>query len=644
MCGIVGIVHREGYAPVATSAVQRMCDAIRHRGPDDEGLHVDGRVGLGMRRLSIIDLAGGHQPIYNEDRSKVIVYNGEIYNYRSLMRDLTARGHRFRTASDTETIVHLYEEYGSDCVQRLRGMFGFAIWDATAARLVLARDRFGMKPLYTVEAPWGIAFASELKALHALGLTGGDLDWDAIDQYFRLGYIPAPATPFLAVRKLSPGHVLEWREADGATARRYWSLPVDTTTTPRDPDARILKWLDESVRAHLVSDVPVAAFLSGGMDSSAVVSSWALAGETPHAFTARYHGRGAEAADETPLAQALARRYGAKLTVVDVEPRVRDLFEPIVRALDEPHADESVVPTWLLAERIASEYKVALAGTGGDELFGGYRRHLGLLLSEWYCRTPALLRRTASALADRLPEPRGGGLGVHRLKRFLRAAPGDAAERYFDLLDRFPNDAPAFYADPIRQERSGTAARQHLREAYREGGSPGGLRAALYLDYQTYLPDDLLHLSDRIAMAHSLEVRVPFVDHEFVGRVFTLPDRSKIGFSQPKRLLRRALRSRLPAEHFRAPKRGFVGPTAAWLRYELHDVLTDELSHERMARLGLFEPATVDGLLDDHLSGRQNREGVLWALLAFSTWHRLYVEAGPVASYDPNRHVVESRS
>src|SRR5256714_1970207 len=292
MCGIVGIVHQDPAHPVSPAVIRQMCDAIRHRGPDDEGVHVDGPVGLGMRRLSIIDLAGSHQPIFNEDRSAGIGFNGEIYNYTELRRGLVARGHTFATQGDTETILHLYEEEGPACVARLRGMFAFAIWDAKSRTLLLARDRFGIKPLYVATAPWGIAFASELKALQAAGLADGRLDWEALDMYFQLGYIPAPATPFAGVTKLEPGHTAVWRAGRGLSTTQYWDLPRERAQAPRDADARVRDWLDESVRAHPVSDVPVAAFLSGGLDSSAVVASWGPGGGAPPAVPPRLFGPG----------------------------------------------------------------------------------------------------------------------------------------------------------------------------------------------------------------------------------------------------------------------------------------------------------------------------------------------------------------
>src|SRR5438093_6027324 len=558
MCGIAGIVYRDRERPVAESLVRRMCGAIQHRGPDDEGIYVQGAAGLGMRRLSIIDLSGSRQPIFNEDGSKVIVFNGEIYNYQELRADLVARGHTLRTSGDTETVLHLYEDRGPQCVTPLRGMFAFAIWDASSETLLLARDRFGIKPLYVITAPWGIAFASELKALHAAGLTSRELDWEALDTFFQLGYIPAPRSPFVDVHKLEPGHTLEWRRDGDVVPRRYWQFPLHERPSPADAEERVREWLDGSVAAHLVSDVPVATFLSGGLDSSAVTASMALAGNTPHAFTARYSGSGATAADETGLARMLATRYGAQLTLIDIRPEIRNIFEPIVRALDEPHADDSAIPTWLLSQAVGSRYKVALTGIGGDELFAGYRRHIGLLAAERYAKLPAGVRRIAGAASRLLPEPRNGTLGIDRLKRFLRSGNGAVPDRFLGLMSRLSNgERLALYTPSLRAHITGDAASARFREVFAAQGRPAGLAAGLYLDYMTFLPDDILALSDRLAMAHSLEVRVPFVHHLLVDAVFPIPQRVKLGaWWRGKRLLRRALRPRLPARHFRAPKRG----------------------------------------------------------------------------------------
>jgi len=624
MCGIAGIIHADRSHPVSPAVIMRMLDAIEHRGPDEFGTHVEGHVGIGMRRLSIIDLGGGRQPIYDERKRRVIVFNGEIYNYKDLRRSLDARGHKFATASDTETVVHLHEDYGAACVDHLRGMFAFALWDPDAGELLLARDRFGIKPLYIVRAPWGVAFASELKALHASGLVDPELDWEGLEGLFRVGYVAAPRTPFRRVEKLEPGHLLTWRPGSEPKIRQYWDVPRQHARPSSAPERAVLEHLDESVRAHLVADVPVAAFLSGGLDSSAVVSSMALAGENVHAFTVRYTGSAAEAADETPLARELTERYGVRLTVVDVEPDIEKIFEPIVWALDEPHGDESAVPTWLICERVAAEYKVALVGTGGDELFAGYRRQLGLGAAGLWQRAPGALRRTAAALAQRIPEQKGGRLGVNRLKRFIGASGGSLASLYLSLQDRL-RSAELFASDVRGEILKGYTERTFERHGA-VAPTDGRVRPALYLDYKTYLPEDLLHLADRISMAHSLELRTPFIDQEMVQGLFPLPDRTRIGWGQPKRLLRRALRSRLPAAHFSAPKRGFVGPTAEWLRKELAPVLSDELSVDRLRRLGFFDAAEVDRLRREHIERRQNHEGVLWALLCFSTWHRAYVE------------------
>jgi asparagine synthase (glutamine-hydrolysing) len=633
MCGIVGLIHADPQRPVPREVLGRMLGAIEHRGPDDEGTFFDGSVALGMRRLSIIDVAGGHQPIFDETRRRTIVFNGEIYNYRELRSWLDGRGHRFETNSDTETVVHLHEELGDRCVERLRGMFGFAIWDAQERELLLARDRFGIKPLYVVEGSWGIAFASELKALHAAGLTSGALDWEALEGLFRVGYIPAPRTPFIGVRKLEPGHVLRWKAGRASVTREYWDIPTAPAHSVRDAEEMVRSRLDESVRAHLVADVPVAAFLSGGLDSSAIVASMAVAGSDTHAYTVRYRGSGAEAADETGLARQLADRYGVRLTVVDVEPDIGTIFEPIVRALDEPHADESAVPTWLLCQRVARDYKVALVGTGGDELFGGYRRHFALAAAARWQRLPAMVRGAASALGQRLPEPRNGDLRVARIKRFLRSSGDSMSSRYLSLQDRL-GETPLFSA-----AYRGVIEARHTESAFAHHGTrapvDGSVRPALYLDYKTYLPDDLLHLSDRLSMAHSLELRVPFVDHELVEAVFPVPDRVRVGLGRPKALLRRALEPRIPAAHFSAPKRGFVGPTAMWLRNELAPMLADELSPERLRRLDAFDVDVVDRLRREHAEHKQNHEGLLWALLCFTTWHRTFVEQRPVPAHSP---------
>ena len=631
MCGIVGVAYRDPARAVAPETIRAMCGAIRHRGPDDEGIAIAGRAGIGMRRLSIIDLAGGAQPIANEDGRLAIVCNGEIYNYKELRQALAGRGHRFRTGSDVETILHLYEDTGPAAASYLRGMFAAAIWDAHTDSLWLVRDRFGIKPLYYVAAPWGIAFASELKALVAAGFTTRSLDIAALDAFCQLGYVPAPSTPFADVKKLEPGHWLLWRGTGALSVRRYWDLPTDRATEiPADLPERVRGWLDESVTAHLVSDVPVAAFLSGGIDSSSIVTSMVRStGVAPHVFTARYFGAGAGASDETGFASRLAERHGMDLTLVDIRPDVRDLLEPIAWALDEPLADDSAIPSWLLCAAVGRDYKVALTGLGGDELFAGYRRHTGLLALERYGRLPRAVRAAAAHAGRALPDWSGGdGLAVDRVKRFLRsgAGEGSAATRYLDIVSRHSDrERAALYAPALRHVIERATARGRFEAL---AGGRSGLDAALALDYRTFLPDDILALSDRLAMAHGLEIRVPFVDHRLVEHIFPLPDRAKIGTRRTlKDLLKRSMASRLLPEQLTAPKRGFVGPTAAWLRHELRPVLDDELSADRLTRLGLFDGRTVTRLVHEHQTRRHNRETILWALLTFSVWHRVYVES-----------------
>jgi len=586
----------------------------------------DGPAAIGMRRLSIIDLAGGHQPIFNESGRIGIVLNGEIYNYRELRAQLVAAGHSFRTHSDTEVIVHLYEDHGERCVEMLRGMFALAIWDADAKTLFLARDRFGIKPLYYAERDGAIAFASELKALVAAGETARTLDLVALDLFLQVGYIPAPRTPFVDVKKLPPAHSMMVRPNGAVSLREYWQLPKGTTEPSRDVGKQIREALDDSVRAHLESDVPIAALLSGGIDSSAVVSSMALLGTKAHAFTARYHGSGAANSDEVPLAQALAQKYGAQLTVVDIEPSVQDLLAPICFAMDEPISDESALPTWLISERVAQDYKVVLAGTGGDELFGGYRRHRALRLGSAYGLLPAAVRGGVSRAASLIREPQNGGLGLSRAKRFLRSGGGSVASRYADFVSRLSVED---FARLRGRERNAALHTRVFEDVLQQRGSDSAIRSALCIDYHTYLPDDLLALSDRIASAHSLEVRVPFVDHRLIDALFPLPDRLRIRRGQQKWMLREAVADRLTPAHMSAPKRGFVGPTAAWLRNELRDLLIDELSPARLSRLGLFDAPAVADWVTQHLTLRSNREGILWGLLCFSIWHRQMVESTP---------------
>jgi asparagine synthase (glutamine-hydrolysing) len=630
MCGIVGIVHTNPERPVEVQRIRAMCDSMRHRGPDDEGIALGRGAAIAARRLSIIDVEFGHQPIWNEDSTVAIAFNGEVYNHRDVRREAMERGHRFQTACDTEAVLHLAEDYGPQTPAKLRGMFSFAVWNDKRRELLLARDRFGIKPLYYVTGPWGLAFASELKTLVAAGITDRALDWSALDMYFELGYIVAPATPFLDVRKLPPAHTLVWRDGE-VYVERYWSLPR-ASDAPEPSTDEVLEWMDDSVRAHMVSDLPVAAFLSGGLDSSAVLASAAADGAPPHAFTCRYSGSGSAATDETALAAAMAERGGARLTVVDIHADIAGTFDRIIRALDEPLADDSAIPSWFLAERVAAEYKVALTGIGGDELFVGYRRHQAIMALDAWQMVPRPIRGAISGLASLLPEPTGWP-AIGRAKRFLDIGERGHASRYLGAVRRLGRDERSWLygEDPTRGDF--TSALRSLGVIATESSPRDSLTAALVQDYRAFLADDVLALADRVSMAHGLELRVPFVDHEMVERIFPLPAHVKATVWQRKRLLSKALKSRLPAEHFRAPKRGFTGPTGAWMRSELRPMLLDLASGDRIRRLGVLNATAVRGLVSDHLNSRRDRETSLWAVLCFLAWHEQYCGSAPTAGY-----------
>ena len=518
MCGIVGFAHRDRSYQASRQLIGLMCDSIRHRGPDDEGILVAGPVALGMRRLSIIDLAGGHQPISNETGLLTIVYNGEVYNYRELRQGLIQRGHTFKTTSDTETILHLFEEDGPDCVKKLRGMFAFAIHDARDGSVFLARDRFGIKPLYIAERSHGIAFASELKALVAAGPNEPRIGLERARRVLRARVHPCPG---IAVPRCAK-----------AGARILAAL----ASRARREAVRLLGSSDEHHRdaaRHRRARSGMARQLGRSAPRQRRPSCCIPERRNRFVGDRLEHGPILRR-DHTHLLRAISDRAPRRrmkrawpscsligtapsLTVVDIEPNVRDLLEPIVRSLDEPHADESAIPSWVISEAIAKQYKVALAGTGGDELFAGYRRHIGLVVGDQYRRLPRQLRRMLTSVVDALPQVGGSDLAIDRLKRFTRGTEGPSWQRYLAYFTRLAwSRRQSLYSTSVRSQVRGDAASSWFDALHTRGGSFSGVRAGLYLDYKTYLPDDILALSDRISMAHSLEVRVPFVDHPFV--------------------------------------------------------------------------------------------------------------------------------
>ncbi len=626
MCGIAGMVHSDPAHPVSSETVQRMCDRIVHRGPDDYGSYVEGPVGIGMRRLSIIDLDGGKQPIPNEDRTVWVILNGEIYNYKELKRQLEAQGHRFATASDTEVIVHLYEEYGPDCVLKLRGMFGFALWDLRQQTLMLARDRVGIKPLYYAELPTGLAFASELKALLTLPELPRVVCSQAVAEYVAHLCVPGRLSIFDAVQKLLPAHRLFYRHGR-ASVDCYWHVEPQPDFAKSEGEwvEEVREQLRDAVESHMVADVPVGAFLSGGLDSGSLVALMAKASAEPvRTFTV---GLSTEVGDfdERAAARVIAAQYRTKHEECLLAAEVGALLPSIVASFDEPFADSSAIPNWLVCRETVRHVKVALSGLGGDELFGGYERYVGLQMGEWFRRIPAPLRSALAAVAGSLAPGDGSSLTIDRVKRFMAAGELPLAERYFSFIAAFANAADILHADVLQQVGGGGRRYKEIIQGLKIREP---LDVALTADLHVYLPDDLLTLSDRISMAHSLEVRVPFVDHQLIECLSKMPARHKVRGFQKKVLFRKVISDLLPPEHFTRPKQGFSIPLAFWLRGSLKPMLLDMVSSRAAKESPWFDWEKVKGLVDEHLSGQHNHEIRLWGILCFQEWSRQYLGVG----------------
>jgi asparagine synthase (glutamine-hydrolysing) len=625
VCGICGTFSLRG-EPASPALLERMNATLAHRGPDSSGRLVDGPVGLAMQRLSIIDLSGGDQPIANENGDVHVVQNGEIYNYRALREELERRGHRLRTHSDTEVLVHLYEDEGSAFVRRLRGMFAFALWDARRRRLLLARDAFGIKPLYYRHERGELAFGSELKALLAHPGVSRDLDLDAVEAYLALNAVPAPHSIFREIRKLPAGHVLV-ADADGVTLERFARPgPVQAAETRRESEAELAEELRtvlrDSVSAHLVSDVPVGVMLSGGIDSSALV---ALASEQVPRVQTFSIGFDEPSYDERRLARLVAERYGTDHHELVVRPQALELLPALVEAYDEPFADSSAVPTYLVSQLAVQDVKVALSGEGGDELFGGYYTYVADLMAPRVGPVARALR----PLIERLPTSAAKASLDYKAKRFARAAHLPPLERHHGWKEIFSADARAELLRPDRRAERDPLLLLAARYAETEGAQQ--LARLQDVDVGVYLADDLLVKTDRASMANSLEARVPFCDEAVARFALALPDRMKVRGLSKKRLLRRAVEPLLPREIVHGRKQGFSIPNAAWLRHDLQPLVRDMLSAERLRRQGLFRPEAVGPLVDRHASGREDLSRQLWSLLVFSLWYERWVER-PAAS------------
>lgn len=624
MCGITGFVDFAGRLTEAD--LRRMNATISRRGPDGEGYFFADGVGLAMRRLAIIDIDGGWQPVFNEDKSVAVVFNGEIYNYRQLRKDLIGRGHTFRTNSDTEVIVHLYEEHGDAFPTFLEGMFAIALWDSRKRRLVLARDRLGIKPLFIARMNDGIVFGSELKAVLASGKIARAVNWNAVDQYFAYTYIPAPMSIYAGVSKLLPAHQASIGEREQYREFCYWTMPPQQDDRHRpieELEVEIEQALLNAVESHMISDVPVGAFLSGGVDSSVIVAMMTRFSEKPvQAFTVGFSGADTRFIDERVQARELAKRYGLRHEEIEVAPDVAAILQEIVEAFDEPFADDSVIPSYYVSQATSRAVKVAMTGLGGDELFGGYKRHLGVNLSAYYRRTPALLRRhVVEPLVRMLPEARGDT--VDHLKRFALAMDGDAAAEYRDYLTTQKwEERRQLYLPEVAERIDATQTERVASNYFQQARSRHSLERALRTDINLYLPDDILTLTDRLSMWHSLELRVPFLDRQLVETASRLPPSAKVrGFTQ-KRILRSIARRWVPDSILNHRKQGFEAPMGAWLRGPLLPLFDDMASPENLQKIGVFDSVFVHRLRDEHLRGSRKHSKILFSLLVFMQWAR----------------------
>jgi len=614
MCGICGVAG--GDPAGGRELVQRMCSAMVHRGPDDEGTaQLDG-VTLGMRRLSIIDLEGGHQPMHNEDSTVWVIQNGEIYNHLVLRDLLLAAGHTFNTESDTEVLVHGYEQWGEEMVERLNGMFAFALLDRRRGSVLLARDRMGIKPLHYAIDGKRLVFASELKALLRDPALRRGIDPAALDQYLAYEFVPSPASIVRGISKLQPAHTLTWSVADGThRLRRYWSPELgvgDGHRNLEEEGERLRAVLHESVRKELISDVPLGVFLSGGIDSSAVAAMMTELGGEVKSFSVGFADR---SFDESDYARQVARHLGTEHRELTLEPDILlGLIPKLPSLLDEPLGDASIIPTYLLAEFTRRHVKVALGGDGGDELFAGYPTLQAHRLAGYYMRAPRLLReRLVEPVVRRLPVSRGNLSFDFRAKRFVSGAGYPVAERHQRWMGSFATE-----------ERSALLSREVQHEVDLDGGYADPLNQVLMMDMRLYLENDILVKLDRASMMASLEGRVPLLNNDFVEYATRLPLNMKLRGLRSKFLLKRALRGLLPESILNRPKKGFGIPVAHWFRGPLKEQMLSVLSPERIKREGFFDASAVTRLVADHLEGRRDNRKQLWTLFAFELWHEGY--------------------
>jgi len=619
MCGIAGIVNNSG-VPVDVGLVQRMCETIWHRGPDAEGIWVQGAVGLGMRRLSIIDLAGGSQPIFNEDRSACIVFNGEIYNYRELRNDLEKRGYHFHTSSDTETIIHLYEEFGEDCVKHLRGMFAFAIWDQKKNVLLLGRDRLGKKPLYYLHDDKKLIFGSEIKSILQHPDVKPEVYRPGIVNYLAFGYSLDPDTLFKGISKLPPGHTLTWKNGR-VTVCRYWDLEYrpDYSKSEQQFLQETEELLSEAIRIRLMSEVPLGAFLSGGIDSSLVVALMALQmGEPVKTFSIGFDD---QQYNELPYARMVANRYGTDHHEEIVRPDAETVIQYLIRMFDEPFADSSAIPTYYVSKLARRHVSVVLSGDGGDEIFGGYGSYLDSHFSGYTDRIPQIARQLLlGKLAKLLPENFPGNYTMHYLaatqnERYMLKGSKGLTSKHQDV-----------FSDNFTQEIGSTDPSLALKHYWDNVSHLDSLSRRQYLSIKTYLASDILTKVDRASMFVSLEARAPMLDHKLVEFAATIPPHFRIHERVTKYLLKKLAQKYLPNELINRPKMGFTMPVAQWINREWREMSEDLVLSDRAIQRDNFNSRYLRQIVNEHRRGRRDHSYIIWTLMVLEIWYREIID------------------
>ena len=627
MCGIAGIVRLDS-APVDRELLARMNDAIRHRGPDDDGFYFSDGVGLAMRRLAIIDLAHGQQPIHNADRTAWIVFNGEIYNYLELRSKLEKLGHTFYTDSDTEAIVHAYDQFGTDCPKHLRGMFAFAIWDERTKSLFLARDRVGKKPLLYSQVNGQLVFGSEFTALLTHPDVSRDVDYEAIHHYLSFICVPAPLTAYKSIRKLEPGHWLLWKDGE-IKVERYWQLDFSKKINISEAEAgeRVVDLLRDAVKVRLMSEVPLGAFLSGGIDSSAVVAL--MAQESSEKVKTFSIGFDEQDFSELHHARRLAEHVGADHHEFIVRPNAMEILPTLVEHYGEPYADSSAIPSYYVSRETRQYVTVALNGDGGDECFAGYERYAAMNLAQRYNNLlPAGLRNgVIGNVMKALPEFRSRGNPLGKAKRFMGAASLGPVQRYLRWISAFDENAKLdLYSDDFHQQTSGFSTIDIIRPWFTKANGSGIVDASLLADTMTYLPNDLLVKMDIASMTVSLEARSPFLDHHLMEFAATLPEKLKLRRMTTKYLLKRVLKSLVPEENLTRKKMGFGVPIGHWFRGTMQPFLRETLLSDKALSRGLFKQDKVQGLIDQHVESKMDHSHRLWSLLMLELWFERFID------------------